>query len=113
MIYFLSNHSDTSFLRRFFPIEEIILIPHPLLKPEWDADQIKLQCASEIGKAVQVDTLIMNGDYTLVGLILLERAKLGKRTGFIAFRRIGGGAGVYKGKISHQAVLEPVGIRWL
>lgn len=115
MIYFLSNHKDTSFLRKYFKGEEVEVIPHPLIEFEWTENDIYTWCSDVIAKAVNADILIMNGDYTLVGIILLERSCLGKKTGFLAMKKMNEPCSERDadGKITYRNVVKPVGVRWI
>lgn len=116
MIHFFSSHTDTSFLQEYFKGEEITIIPHPHLDQNWSVSEIREHCRAEIGAAIAADILIANGDYTLVGMILLERSRLGKKTGFFAMKKMNrtefakpGSAG----QIEYKNIVRPVGIRWL
>uniref|UniRef100_A0A6M3L7D5 Uncharacterized protein n=1 Tax=viral metagenome TaxID=1070528 RepID=A0A6M3L7D5_9ZZZZ len=114
MVYFLSNHKDTSFIEEHLK-DSVEVISHPCLSPDWTVDNIQTRCAEEIKKAIEADNLIMNGDYTLVGLILLERARRGKKTGFLAMKKMSG-TKMQKdsdGKINYSNTVKPVGIRWI
>ena len=115
MVYFLSNHRDTSFIKECFSHDEIEVIPHPCLSPDWSAEDIEEKCKDIIEQAVEAETLIMNGDYTLVGLILLERSREGKWTGFLSMKKESS-PDITKspdGKITYSNTVKPVGIRWI
>jgi hypothetical protein len=115
MVHFLSNHKDISFLQQYFKGEPITIIPHPVLDPDWSEIEIKEKCQAVIEQAIQADILIANGDYTLVGMILLERSRVDKKTGFLAMKKMSGSDSVRdaEGKITFQNVVKPVGVRWL
>jgi hypothetical protein len=102
MVHFLSNHKDIFYLKEYFPGEEIEVIPHPHLSPNWTAEDIEVNCKDVIEKAVQAEKLIMNGDYTLVGMILLKRSHAGEWTGFLSMK-----------KESSPDAQKSSGIRWI
>ncbi len=114
MIHFFSNHKDTSFLEQYFN-EQVRVILHPYIEPEWSVDEILTNCKVVIQEAIKAERLIINGDYTLVAIILLERHRLGRPTGFICMRKLSGNKTLIDsdGKIVHQNVLKPVNVRWV
>lgn len=113
-VFFFSNHKDLSFLKKCFPDKEIVLIPHPLLKPTWTEAEIRINCASVISKAVHADVLIINGDYFLVALILQARLALGKITGFVACEKLNRpDPTILNGIVSYSQSLKPIGLRWI
>jgi hypothetical protein len=115
MIHFLSNHKDISFLQECFSSDKVEVIPHPCLSPDWSAEDIEVKCKDIIEKSSNAETLIMNGDYTLVGLILLKRSHAGKWTGFLSMKKESS-PNVIKnpdGKITYINTVRPVGIRWI
>jgi len=116
-ILFLSNHSDTSPIKSVLGNDiEIEWIKHPYIEAEWNINDIKENCKEVIKKCINVDTLILNGDYTLVYLIVIERFRMKKKTGFISFKKLSKPDGTIKlpdGSIKHSNILKPVGIRWI
>lgn len=114
MITFFSNHTDTNYINEFTG-EEVELIPHPLLQAEWSVEEIEENCKNEILEAVTAEKLIINGDYTLVAIILKKRFELGKITGFIAMKKLNAPSNEKDqfGNIIHRNILKPVGVRWV
>lgn len=114
MIKFLSNHKETT-LVEILHGEEVQLIPHPYIQPSWSVADLRRECAAIIADAVSCEKLIINGDYTLVALIAIERFKLGKKTGYVCFEKIGASQAVKQadGTILHSNVLRAVNVRWL
>jgi len=113
-MHFFSNHKDVSFIEAHTE-EKCMLIQHPYIEPEWSVEEIRSRCAKEIGQAVEAEKLIINGDYTLVAIILLARAEEGKPTGFLAMKKFNEPSNEKdaEGRIIHQNILKPVGIRWI
>lgn len=138
-LYFLSNHADLEPLRRIAAAEyrlppeqiEVIRIPHPLLKGAWDTADVARECRAIINLCVDPGCedherpadLILNGDYCLVSLIVIERLAAAAahpgwigRTGFLAMDKLSDQDGAKRrpdGSIEHRSVLIPVRIRWL
>jgi hypothetical protein len=114
MITFFSNHADTSFIQEHTG-EEVTHIKHPYIEPEWSTVDIIKNCTQEIKQAVEATTLIINGDYTIVSLIVLERFKKGKKTGFMCMKKLNEPTAEKDsdGNIIHRNVLKPIGIRWI
>jgi hypothetical protein len=52
---------------------------------------------------------------TLVGMILLERSRIGEKTGFLAMKKMSGPDSTKgpDGEIIYRGVVKPIGIRWL
>lgn len=114
MIYFFSNHKDMGSLERLTG-EKVQRIPHPLLLPEWSEAEALEKCAAVIRAAMEAPDkkLVLNGDYWLVDYIVNERRKQGKRSGFIAFRKVNKPDGVRAGgQVQYTNILEPVKVRW-
>lgn len=114
MILFLSNHTDLEPIQRITG-EEVKLLKHPYVMPEWTTEELIKECKTVIEQAVNAENLVMNGDYTLVAIILRNRLILDKKTGFLTMKKIenpvtGKDA---RGVIKHSNVLLPVGIRWV
>ena len=112
---FLTNHKETELVQAVVG-EPIELINHPYIDPDWSVDDVCRECADVIAQAVDADKLILNGDYTLVSLIVLARAAHGgKPTGFVCFKKIGESVSKKNadGTITHSNVLQPVNVRWL
>lgn len=114
MISFFSNHKDTAAIEALTG-EPVEVIPHPYIRPEWTAEDVKEHCAEAIAKAVDAAKLIINGDYTLVSIIVTARYMSGKKTGFVAFEKIGDSETKKDkaGNITHKNILKPVNIRWI
>lgn len=115
MIHFFSNHKDTSDIEALTG-EKVEVIPHPYVKPQWTTMEILCgECSSAIDRAIKADQLIINGDYTLVSLIVLERNRLGKETGFLCMEKLNAPTSERDaaGNIIHQNILKPVNIRWI
>lgn len=112
-IYFFSNHSDLEPLKQLTG-EEVVHIPHPLIRPEWGDGRVLEECKVVIDQAIAVDRLVINGDYFLVSHIVIRRWKRGRITGFMAMEKRNPGTTTKLGnEIRHTNVLVPVGIRWL
>ena len=114
MIYFFSNHTDIEFIKSFCK-DSVNVIKHPYIEPEWTTQDVERNCHNEIDLAVEADQLIINGDYTLVAIILKKRFELGKQTGFIAMKKLNEPSNEKdsNGNIVHRNVLKPIGIRWV
>ena len=114
MIYFLSNHKDTSAIEAMTG-ESCTVIPHPYIEPEWTISEIKQRCATIIQQAITAEKLVINGDYTLVSLIVIARHQAGKPTGFMAMKKLNEPSNEKdkEGNIVHRNVLKPIGIRWI
>lgn len=114
MIKFFSNHTDIKFLEEFTK-EEIRLIQHPYIEPEWSIEDIKRKCNKEITEAIIAEKLIINGDYSIVSIIVLARARLSRPTGFICMRKFNEPSTEKdaNGNIIHRNVLKPVNVRWI
>lgn len=113
-VYLLSNHKDIAFLKKFYPDSNISLILHPRLDPAWSENEIRIHCSSVISKAVKAGTLIINGDYFLVSLILKARLESGKSTGFVAFEKLSSPDTTSSdGIISYSNSVKPVRLRWI
>lgn len=114
MIHFLSNHKDASVIESLTG-EPCTLIPHPYIGPEWDTNDVIQKCARVIKQAVECDLLVLNGDYTLVSLIVLCRLDADKKTGFLAMKKISelSSEKDAEGNIVYVDFLQPVGIRWV
>lgn len=120
-IIFLSNHKDTGTLKdilikKGLKNPNVVHLAHPYIEPEWTTEEVKENCKFVIELAVNAEHLIMNGDYTLVSVIVLERRKLGKKTGFITMKKLSSPDGAKKqkdGSIKHSNILLPVNIRYI
>lgn len=114
-IHFLSSHSDTSFLERFFPSNIISLIKHPFLNSDWSEQAVNIFCKDSIDAAVSAEFLIMNGDYFLVSTILKQRLTAGKYTGFVSFEKVNSQSADKdaSGAITYTNQLIPKGVRWI
>lgn len=114
MIHFLSNHKDTQPLKDITG-EDVTLISHPYIEPEWTTEQVSAKCRRTIADAVRAEKLVANGDYTLVAMIVLIRATMGKSTGFIAMKKLNEPTAERDadGNIVHRNVLRPVGVRYV
>lgn len=114
MIHFLSNHSDTSAIETITG-QPVTVIKHPYIEPEWSVDQVQERCATVIQQALDADKLVLNGDYTLVSMIVIARHQVGKATGFIAMKKLNEPSSEKDadGNIIHRNVLKPVNIRWI
>lgn len=114
MVYFMSNHTDVKFLESYLG-RDVKIIKHPYIDPEWDAKDIAKFCSDVIDEAVEANYLVLNGDYTLVSIIVLKRAEIGKSSGFIAMKKLNEPSNEKDkdGNIIHRNVLKPVGIRWV
>lgn len=114
MIHFLSNHTDTSALEAITG-ESVTVIKHPYIEPEWTVEEIQERCATVIQRAVAAQWLVINGDYTLVSLIVIARHEANKETGFIAMKKLNEPSNEKDadGNIVHRNVLKPVAIRWV
>lgn len=114
MIHFFSNHKDTSAIEAITG-EPVNVIPHPYIEPEWTVEDVKRNCEKQIAAAVFAERLIINGDYTLVSLILLARRRLGKSTGFLCMKKINEPCSEKDsdGNIIHRNILKPVNVRWI
>src|SRR4030042_6047663 len=107
-IAFLSNHKDITFLKSIGYDVELII--HPYIEPEWSEEQVQQNCAAVINRAVDVDLLVMNGDYFFVAIILKARLAKGKRTGFIAIKKFNEPCPIEKdveGKIMYKNIVKP------
>lgn len=114
MVYFFSNHTDTAFIESFMN-DTVSIIKHPYIEPEWSVSDIEEKCQNEISQAVEAEKLVINGDYTLVAIILKKRFDLGKQTGFIAMKKLNEPSNEKDrfGNIIHRNILKPIGIRWV
>lgn len=114
MIHFLSNHKDTSALE-IISGEQVSLIPHPYIEPEWSVPELREKCSETISQAVAAEKLVANGDYTLVSLVVIERAKAGKQTGFLGMKKLNTPSNEKdsEGNIVHRNILKPVSLRWV
>ena len=114
MITFFSNHTDTSFIEEYTG-EQVRVIKHPYIEPEWTFAQVLTNCKDEINEAVKATKLIINGDYTLVSSIVMERFLQNKRTGFIAMKKLNEPTSEKdsEGNIIHRNILKPINIRWI
>ena len=114
MIHFFSNHKDTAPLV-LLTGEQVTVIPHPYIEADWSMDDIRLFCKDAIQEAVTADKLIINGDYSIVSLIVSQRLQKGKKTGFIAMKKMNEPSNEKdeNGNIIHRNVLKPIGIRWI
>ncbi len=114
MVYFFSNHKNTSFLEQFLR-EEVTIIPHPYIEPQWSMEDLIEKCDVEISLALLVDKLIINGDHSLVSYIVVKRNRLGKKTGFITFQKLNEPTKEKdnSGNIVHKNILRPISVRWL
>ena len=113
-ITFLSNHDDLTPLQKFFPDAEIVLIRHPYVEPHWTTDELAARCSETINAAINAAELVINGDYTLVSLVVLNRWKADKRTGFLCMKREEARSERGPdGRIRNQNVLTPCGVRWI
>lgn len=114
MIYFLSNHTDTESVERITG-EQVRIIAHPYIEPTWSIEEMRDKCKRTLRAAAEAEKLIINGDYTLVAMVFLERYLLGKKTGFICFEKRGNSQNTKHadGSITHSNVLVPVNVRWL
>jgi len=114
MIHFLSNHKDTSPLEAITG-EDVTLIPHPYIEPEWTTAEVGDKCHQVIARAIRAEKLVANGDYTLVSMIVLIRATMGKQTGFLCMRKLNEPTAARDpdGNIVHRNVLRPVGVRYV
>jgi len=113
MIKFLSNHTPDEV--ELLLGERVRVIAHPYVQPRWTIADIRRECADTLRDAVSEAKLILNGDYTLVALIVLDRAALGLPTGFICFDKIAPSEADKQadGTIKHVNVLRAVAIRWI
>lgn len=114
MIHFFSNHADLTALGELTG-EQIILIPHPYVELEWNVEQVKGRCAAAINRALEAERLVINGDYTLVALVVLARKQAGKPTGFFAMKKLNEPTAEKdaEGNILHRNVLKPIQVRWI
>ena len=114
-IAFMSNHKDTAFIESQFPSERVELIPHPYIEARWTMPMIRFELRDFISRCCEPDILVLNGDYSLVSLIVLERFHLNRRTGFISMekRNAPDAQKLADGSIRNTNVLVPVGIRYL
>ena len=114
MVKFLTNHRETDLIQAVVG-DVIELITHPYVDPSWSVDDVCINCADVIGEAVDADRLIINGDYTLVSIIVIARHAQHKPTGFVCFAKIGESVSKKNadGTITHSNVLQPVNVRWL
>lgn len=114
MIHFFSNHKDTSAIETLTG-EPCTVIPHPYIEPEWSVEEIQDKCATVIQQALDANELVINGDYTLVSIIVLARHQAGKKTGFVAMKKLNAPSSEKDeaGNIIHRNVLKPVAIRWV
>lgn len=114
MIKFFSNHKDVSYIEKFTG-KKCGIIPHPYIEPDWDIEELKEKCSQEIKEAISADELIINGDYTLVSMIVIERHKQNKRTGFICMKKLNEPTAEKDkdGNIIHKNILKPINIRWI
>ena len=112
-VHFLSNHK-ASFLEEHLKAD-IERIPHPYIEPDWSEEEVWSNCIETIRCAVDAEALVANGDYSLVGLVLRERLRTGKPTGFIAMKKLNEPSNEKDaaGNIVHRNVLRPVGVRWI
>jgi len=113
-VHFLSNHKDTSFLEEYLKAD-IERIPHPYIEPDWSEEEVWSNCIETIRCAVDAETLVANGDYFLVGVVLRERLKAGKPTGFIAMKKFNEPSNEKDadGNIVHRNILRPIAVRWI
>ena len=114
MVHFLSNHKDTSFVE-LFTGSEVTHIPHPYIDPKLSENDVWDKYGNVIQQAAEADTLVINGDYFLVALILKERLKAKKVTGFIAMQKFNEPSNEIdsEGNIIHKNILRPMQIRWV
>ena len=114
MIHFFSNHTDTSAIEELTS-DAVTVIPHPYIEPEWSVEEIQTRCFAVIQQAMAAERLVINGDYTLVSLIVLARHQEGKKTGFVAMKKLNAPSNEKDadGNIVHRNVLKPVAIRWV
>lgn len=114
MIHFFSNHKDTKFIEELTG-EEVRVIAHPYVEPEWSESEVAERCAAAIEAAVSANKLIINGDYFLVSHIVLSRSAAGKKTGFLAMKKFNEPSNEKdrEGRIVHRNILKPVAIRWI
>jgi hypothetical protein len=115
-VKFFSNHNDLSFIKDRFPLDEVSFINHGLIDPDWDMDRLEKECQNRIDEAINCDILIINGDYSLVSLIVSKRLALKKKTGFICMKKLSVPEDSSKdtnGIISHTNRLIPCNIRYI
>lgn len=114
MIKFFSNHKDTSAIEQITG-EKVEVIPHPYIEPEWSVEEVRNNCSGVINDAIDADKLVINGDYTIVSIILLARARAGKLTGYLCMKKLNKPTSEKDadGNIIHKNILKPVNIRWI
>lgn len=73
------------------------------------------KCATVIQQATWCEKLVLNGDYTLVSLIVIARRMVFKKTGFLAMKKLNEPTAEKDadGNIVHRNVLKPIAIRWV
>jgi hypothetical protein len=115
-VKFFSNHNDLSFIKDQFPLDEVSFIAHGLIDPDWDMKKLEEECKDRIDQALDCDVLIINGDYSLVSLIVTKRLSMGKKTGFICMKKLSDSSETKKdanGVIAHTNRLIPCNIRYI
>ena len=85
------------------------------MEPEWNEKTILELNKDVIRRAIDAETLVINGDYFLVSYITVRRSGAGKKTGFLAMKKFNEPTSEKDadGRIIHKNILKPVGIRWL
>ena len=76
--------------------EKIDMIKQPVIRADMTIREIKEICKNEFLESIMAQSLILAGDFSLCSIIAIDRARLNKKTGFIAYEDN-----------------RPVNIRWL
>ena len=84
MIKLFGNIESLNYLEKILG-DKIHLIKQPILKADANLKEIRELCKDQILEAITATTIILHCDYALCSLIAIDRSRLNKKTGFIAY----------------------------